>query len=297
MSSFRKIMQLFKAKTPKQDEKIFTPEQRDMVQNIVALKDKKVEDLYIPRGDIVAVEATMLLSNLIMQFEDAGHTRLIVYDESLDDPVGLVHIKDLLAYILAQARDKRENAAMPLDLGKVDLNSELKAAKLIRPVLYVPSSMPAVSLLEKMQATRIHMALVVDEYGGTDGLVSLKDIVENIIGDMEDEHEEGEDYIQTISKDIYIADARAELDEVRRTLGESFQINAEVSEEVSTLGGYLTFIAGYLPVRGEVILASGYEFQVLDADPRRVKRVRIVKPREDLPKLRDPRKKKKEEEG
>jgi CBS domain containing-hemolysin-like protein len=296
MSSFRKIKQLFKAK-PKGEEKVFTPEQRDMVQNIVALKDKKVEDLYIPRGDIVAVETTILLSELIENFEEAGHTRLIVYEESLDDPVGLVHIKDLLAYILAQARALRGSEETPIDLGKVNLNSELKAAKLIRPVLYVPPSMPAVSLLEKMQATRIHMALVVDEYGGTDGLVSLKDIVENIIGDMDDEHDEGDKYIQNPSKDIYIADARAPLEDVRELLGESFRIDDEISEEVSTLGGYLTFIAGYLPVRGEVILASGYEFQVLDADPRRVKRVRIVKPREDLPKLRDPRKKKKDEEG
>jgi CBS domain containing-hemolysin-like protein len=266
----------------------FTPEQTEMLNNIAELKETRLDDIMVPRADILSVQQDDQLIDLLEKFETTGRSRLIVYDDNLDDPVGHVHMKDVLAFMLKAAKTEGANR---LKLEAVDLEQSLISAKIIRPVLFVPPSMPAVDLLEKMQASRMHLALVIDEYGGTDGLVTLADIVESIIGDIDDERDEDETLISESAKDTYIADARLLLEELAETLGDDFKPSEEITDEVSTLGGYLTHIAGTLPVRGEVVRDGAFEFHVLDADPRRLKRIRIVRARVDTPKLRNPRRK------
>ncbi|WP_246088362.1 hemolysin family protein [Phreatobacter stygius] len=272
----------------------FTPEERSMLKNILELRESGVGDLAQPRADIVAVQKDMSLGALMQAFEDAGHTRLVVFDDTLDDPVGMVHIKDLVTHLFNEAKKasrkrrsgtrgeaKAEAKSGALDLGAVDLAVALSSSRLIRPILFVPPSMPAIDLLARMQATRIQLALVVDEYGGTDGLIAMEDIVESIVGDIEDEHDVDDGKtIAVIADGAYIADARATLEEVRDSLGPDFDPGEEVSDEVDTLGGYLTVLAGHVPVRGEVVAGRGdFEFEVVDADPRRVKRVKITRGR------------------
>lgn len=298
----------------------FTPEERSMLKNILELRESGVGDLAQPRADIVAVQKDISLGSLMQAFEDAGHTRLVVFDDTLDDPVGMVHIKDLVTHLFNEAkkasRKRRPGAkgeAKPdpkseqkpdgrngvLDLGAVDLAAALSSSRLIRPILFVPPSMPAIDLLARMQATRIQLALVVDEYGGTDGLIAMEDIVESIVGDIEDEHDVDDGKtIAVIADGSYIADARATLEEVRESLGPDFDPGEEVSDEVDTLGGYLTVLAGHVPVRGEVVAGRGdFEFEVVDADPRRVKRVKITRGRGLIAKpARTSRRKDEEEE-
>jgi CBS domain containing-hemolysin-like protein len=224
-------------------------------------------------------------------FESAAHSRLVVYNETLDDPEGMVHIRDLLAFMTARARVRdpaktRRKKPFPagLDLRMVDLAMPLSEAAIIRKLLYVPPSMRAIDLLAQMQASRIHLALVVDEYGGTDGLVSIEDIVEQIVGEIDDEHDSDEPPAIVRQPDnSFVADARASLDDVRSVIGEDF-VTGEAGEEVETLGGYLVSHVGRLPVRGEVISGPGnFEIEVLDADPRRVKRLRIAVRKERTP--------------
>jgi CBS domain containing-hemolysin-like protein len=208
----------------------------------------------------------------------------VVYNETLDDPEGIVHIRDLLAFMTARARvpgatkaKRKKPLPAGLDLRVVDLALPLADANIIRKLLFVPPSMRAIDLLAQMQASRIHLALVVDEYGGTDGLVSIEDIVEQIVGEIDDEHDSDEPpAIVRQADNSFIADARASLEDARSVIGEDF-VTGEASDEVATLGGYLVAQVGRLPVRGEVISGPGnYEIEVLDADPRRVKRLRIA---------------------
>lgn len=265
------------------DETSFSAIERILLRNILGLRERRIADVMVPRPDIVAVKSDISLGELIAVFESAGHSRLVVYNETLDDPEGIVHIRDLLAYIAVHAKvDPEINAKRKkpfpagLDLRAVNLKTQLRDAGIIRKLLYVPPSMPAHDLLAKMQASRIHLALVVDEYGGTDGLVSIEDIVEQIVGEIDDEHDSDEPpAIVRQGENTFIADARASLDDVRSVLGDAF-VNGEASEDVDTLGGYLVAHVGRLPVRGEIISGPGdYEIEVLDADPRRVKRLRI----------------------
>jgi CBS domain containing-hemolysin-like protein len=194
----------------------------------------------------------------------------------------MVHIRDLIAYMTAKARvvptATKRKKPLPggLDLKNVDLAVSLADAQITRKLLYVPPSMRAIDLLAQMQASRIHLALVVDEYGGTDGLVSIEDIVEQVVGEIDDEHDSDEPPTIVKTGDAFIADARATLEDVRAMLGDAFVVG-EAGEEVETLGGYLVSFVGRLPVRGEVINGPGdFEIEVLDADPRRVKRLRIA---------------------
>lgn len=268
------------ASTP--DETGFSAIERTMLRNILGLHERRIADVMIHRADIVAVKQDISLGELMGQFESAAHSRFVVYNETLDDPVGIVHIRDLLAYMTTKARvitpaaAKRKKAPPAgIDLRGVDLTISLTETGIIRKLLYVPPSMRAIDLLAQMQASRIHLALVVDEYGGTDGLVSIEDIVEQIVGEIDDEHDSDEAPSIVKSGDSYIADARASLDDVRAMIGEDF-VTGEAGEEVETLGGYLVTHVGRLPVRGEVISGPGnFEIEVLDADPRRVKRLRI----------------------
>lgn len=260
----------------------FSAAERAMLNNILRLREVRVEDVMIPRADVEAVDVTMTLGDLMTKFEQSGHSRMPVYAETLDDPRGMVHIRDVLGHItrLARARKGRQprkvSPAAALDFANVDFNRSIGELNLIRTVLFVPPSMLASDLMARMQASRTQMALVIDEYGGTDGLVSLEDIVEMVVGDIEDEHDEDEPLITKTGEGVYVVDAKAEIDDVAKLIGEDFA-PGEHGEYVDTIGGLIFNALGRVPARGEVVQAiPGFEFHVLDADPRRVKRARIV---------------------
>lgn len=261
----------------------FSPEERAMLANILRLREKRVEDVMVPRAQIHALDQHTTLGDVLRCFEETGHSRLPVYEENLDDPRGMVLIKDVMLHMTLRAAAKKGREG--LDLTRVDLDAKLSDANIVRRVLFVPPSMLAADLMARMQATRTQMALVIDEYGGTDGLVSLEDIVEEVVGEIEDEHdlEDGtEPRIEQQSDGAWLVDARMELDKVVEELGEDFD-PGDLADDVDTLGGLVFALAGTVPVRGEVVRGdsantlSAYEFRVMEADPRRVRRVRIVK--------------------
>lgn len=284
----------------------FSPEERAMLHNILRFREVRVEDIMVPRADIEAVDMTMTLGELMIYFEETGRSRMPVYCDTLDDPRGFVHIRDLLSYLAKQARNKRRSVPraapsaataqpMPManekaekpsrvpkaafDLGRVDLAKTVAEAGLIRKILFVPPSMLASDLMQSMQAARTQMALVIDEYGGTDGLASHEDIVEMVIGDVEDEHDDEEVMFSQVGEDIFVADARVELEEISAAIGSDFDIRDQL-DDVDTLGGLIFSALGRIPVRGEVVQAvPGFEFHILEADPRRIKRVRVVRKR------------------
>ena len=279
----------------------FTPEERAMLRNTLRLQETRVEDVMVPRADIRAIDLGITLGELMVLFEESGHSRMPVYGDTLDDPRGMVHIRDLVAHFTRQASKRRRSTRngggikpangngaakkertardISLDLGRVDLNKTVQEAGLIRDVLFVPPSMLAVDLMQRMQATRTQMAMVIDEYGGTDGLVSLEDIVETVFGNIEDEHDDESEMISRSSEDVFIADARAELDDIAKVVGSDFNVG-DKGEDVDTLGGLIFSMLGRIPPRGEVVQAlPNFEFHVLDADPRRIRRVRIVRRR------------------
>ncbi len=230
-------------------------------------------------------------------FDAAGVSRVPLFRETLDDPRGMVHVKDVLRWLMGDALGRPANeghvpsaairtvapdaAAAPApDLSRVDLSKPIASAKLRRPMIFVPPSMPAANLLIRMQSTHIHMALVVDEYGGTDGLVTIEDLVEQIVGDIEDEHDEAE--AANISSDAklgLVTAARTPVRELEAHLGLKL-LRAEEEADVDTLGGLIFSLVGRVPARGELIRhPAGVEFEVLDADPRRVKKLRVHLPR------------------
>jgi len=275
----------------------FSPTERTMLRNILGLRERRIGDLMVPRADIVAVQKDIPIGELLKVFANVEHSRLVVYDDTLDDPVGLVHIRDLVGYLVEHwavdpAKNARRRKPLPADLDPrtVDLSQPLYSTNIVRRILFAPPSMPAVDLLVKMQTTRIHLALVIDEYGGSDGLVSIEDIVEEIVGDIEDEHDDEAVHIVTLGDGSYIADARASLDEAAGTISPAFAAS-KGNGEVDTLGGLLVTLAGRVPVRGEILEGpDNFEIEVLDADPRRVKRLRIYRrPQAAEPGARRPR--------
>jgi CBS domain containing-hemolysin-like protein len=276
--------------TAEQPESGFSPAEAAMLKNILGLRECRVESVMVQRADIVAVQQDISIGDLVMVFAGAGHSRLVVYNDTLDDPAGMVHIRDLLAFMAARAAidpaaDRPGGLpAADLDLAKIDLSMPLAATKIVREILYAPPSMPALDLLAKMQATRIHLALVIDEYGGSDGLVSIEDLVELIVGDIADEHDEAEKAAVTRQSDgSFLAIGRASLEDVRAVIGEEFDVG-EAEQEVDTLGGYLVMRAGHVPVRGELVPGpANFEAEVMDADPRRVKRVKIYRRKDRRP--------------
>jgi CBS domain containing-hemolysin-like protein len=256
----------------------FSPYERAMLKNVLSFHRLRVDDIMVPRADIVAVSLDATLGDLLGLFRTEGHSRLPVYGETLDDPKGMVHIRDFLDYVAAHAEggvSPQGGLAAP-NLGGVDLSIPLARANVFRPVLFVPPSMPAIDLLVRMQATRTHMALVIDEYGGTDGLISIEDLVEAVVGDIEDEHDVHAALMIVRQEDgTYLADARASLEETTEALGVPVA-SEDMADDVDTVGGLIVTLAGRVPLRGELVTGpNGLEFEVLDADPRRVKRVRI----------------------
>lgn len=230
-------------------------DERRLLANILALRSRTVYDVMVPRARIVAVDVGASLSEVIDIITKAGHSRLPVYRESLDDTIGMIHIKDVLAW---RGQDR-----------------EFALAKILRKVLFVSPSMQVLELLLEMRVKRIHMALVVDEFGGVDGLVTIEDLVEEIVGEIEDEHDRDEEPTLIRNPDgTFNADARVSLEDLEAIVGPL--VGDEEREEIDTLGGLVFALAGRVPIRGELIRhPSGLEFEVLDADPRRVKRLRL----------------------
>jgi len=243
-------------------------ENTDMMDAAERFHLLRVEDVMVPRADIIAVDINMGLHDLTRAFQDAGHSRLPIYKETLDEPIGMVHIKDVMPYLMLNAKGR---SAKSYKDRKV-LNT------IKRPVLFVPPSMLAQDLLKRMQARRTHMAIVVDEYGGTDGILTIEDLIEPIVGDIDDEHDEEEPQIRTLKKGgqtHWIADARVTIEDFEEKIGRDFA-SPDEEDEVDTLGGLVFTLAGRVPERGEIIYhPDGLEFEVKDADARRVKTLKI----------------------
>ena len=233
---------------------------------IVNLRKLRVEDVAVPKADIVAVPVTITRDDLFAAFRDSGLTRIPVYDGTLDTPLGLVNLKDFAL-----------RHGFRADSGDFDL------AGMLRPLLFVPPSMPASVLLQKMQAGRTHMALVIDEYGGTDGLVTIEDLLETVVGEIEDEHDEDEAAAFVQEKPgVWTALATTALEDFEAAIGQPLTDHDEIdAEEIDTLGGLVVMLAGHVPARGEIVRhPDGPEFEVIDADPRRVRRLRVRLPQD-----------------
>jgi len=235
--------------------------ERPATHGMINLRRMRVDDVAIPKADIVAVPITISLEELVGVFKDSGLTRLPVFDGTLDTPIGFAHLKDL---------------ALTHGFNGKPQNFDLTA--MLRPLLFVPPSMTIGVLLTKMQAERRHMALVIDEYGGTDGLVTIEDLIEQVIGEIEDEHDQDEDKFWSEEKPgTYLALAKTPLEDFEAEIGRSLTDHDEVDEEeIDTLGGLVFMLSGRVPARGEVVIhPEGTEFEVIDADPRRIKRLRV----------------------
>jgi len=289
-------------KTEAKAEDELSPEERSMMLRLLHFGQLRVEDVMVPRGDIIALDETQTLGDLLATFQEAGVSRIPIFRETLDDPRGMIHVKDMMNWLLKEAAisagkvessssgppkarqsgeaegnpGDRRSGLQGLDFSKVDLSRPLTEAKIRRPMLYVPPSMPAMHLLVRMQSTRIHMAMVIDEYGGTDGLVTIEDLVEEIVGDIEDEHDEAEEAnIISDPKGGVIASARTPVSELEEHVGLKL-LQPEEEEEIDTLGGLVFALVGRLPARGELVKhPSGLAFEVLDADTRRINKLRV----------------------
>ena len=234
-----------------------TPEEKNMLNNVIGFGESRVEDCMVPRADIVGLELDTDVKDILKIFSESNHSRIPVYKETLDNPIGMLHMKDLISVF----SDK--------NFDNIDIE------KFLREILFVPPSMKSRDLLVRMQTSRIHMALVIDEYGGTDGLVTIEDLIEEIIGEIEDElFEEDLDRIKIY--DNYIdSSARASIEEINDIVGKSL-FTDDIDEEINTIGGLVFVLAGRVPQRGELINHPlGFEIEITDADSRRIKKVRL----------------------
>ena len=257
-------------------------EAKSMMLNIIQFSELRVDDVMVPRVDIVAIDDAATMGALMHRFMEAGHSRLPVCRESLDEITGMVHVKDFMGWMSTRGAKRRKAksgkpAPAGLSIAASEMSTALRQSGLHREVLFVPPSMPASDLLVKMQASHIHLAIVIDEYGGTDGLVSIEDLVEEIVGDISDEHDTDEDsLIRPDGEGVYVALGRVDLGKLEAMLGVDL-LSDEDDEETDTLAGLIFKMAGRVPTRGEIIRhGSGLVFEVLESDPRRVKRLRIT---------------------
>ncbi len=259
---FSRVMGALSPSDPVDDEQATTgPVDKLSARGMMNLHRMRVDDVAIPKADITAVPVTSTLDELVNVFKESGLTRLPVYDGTLDTPVGMAHLKDLA-----------------LTHGFNGSTKDFDLVAMLRPLLFVPPSMTIGVLLTKMQAERRHMALVIDEYGGVDGLVTIEDLIEQVIGEIEDEHDVDEGKYWTVEKpDYYLALAKTPLEEFEAEIGHSLTDHDDVDEEeIDTLGGLVVMLSGRVPARGEVVIhPDGHEFEVIDADPRRIKRLRV----------------------
>jgi len=237
-----------------------TPTERQMLRNLLHFGERTAGDICVTRGEIMAVPSTITFDNLVRAFADAEHSRLPVYGESLDAVIGMIHIKDVFKAQEDPSRDRAVSA-------------------LLREPLFVPESMSVIDLLARMRSQRIHLAIVVDEFGGTEGLVTIEDVVEEIVGDIEDEHDIEEVGLLTLLEDgLWEADARIELEELAKTVDSRLTWE---EDEVDTLGGLVFLLAGHIPARGECVEhPSGWRLEAVDSDPRKILRVRLHAPEE-----------------
>lgn len=268
-------------------------EAKSMMLNIIEFSGLRVDDVMVPRVDIVAVDETDSMRDLLAKFIEANHSRLPVFRETLDGITGMIHVKDYLRWMASRgAKRRRRKQEAPgaadaaesadkqgpgaLTIPAMELSIPVKQAGLNRNVLFVPPSMPATDLLIRMQASHTHLAIVIDEYGGTEGLVSIEDLVEVIVGDISDEHDTDEDlHIKPVDDNVYSADGRTDISALEELLGVDL-LSDEDEEEADTLAGLVFKLAGRVPIRGEIIRHQiGIEFEIVDSDPRRVKRLRI----------------------
>jgi len=235
----------------------FTQEEEDMLQNVIGFGSSRVEDCMVPRADIIGVDKDAKNKDVLKLFSDSNHSRIPVYKETLDDPIGMLHMKDLISVFTDN------------DFNKIKLENFL------REILFVPPSMKSRDLLVRMQTSRIHMALVIDEYGGTDGLVTIEDLIEEIIGEIEDElFEEDLDRIKIFENHIDTL-ARTSIEEINKLIGKSL-FTEDIDEEINTIGGLVFVLAGRVPQRGELIKHPlGFEIEITDADSRKIKKVRL----------------------
>jgi len=245
-------------------------QERVMMGNLLKFGELKLRDIMVPRAEIVAVDESIGLGELLNMFREAQHSRLPVFSETLDDPTGLIHVKDVMGLLEAEPD------------GAYCLSPHARIAALRRPILFAPPSMRALDLLLKMQASHTHLALVIDEYGGTDGLVSIEDIIEEIVGDIADEHDEDAAVLKP-DGDGVIADARMDLDDFKAQTGHDLMVEDgedDIERDIDSLGGLVVSLLGRVPQRGEIVAhPDGTEFQVLEADPRRVRKLRVSLPK------------------
>jgi CBS domain containing-hemolysin-like protein len=240
-----------------------SPTERQMLRNLLHFGEQTAGDIAVTRGDIMAVPSDISFGDLINAFADAGHSRLPVYGESLDEVIGMVHIKDVF-------------------IANVDPSKDRALSALMREPLFVPESMGVIELLARMRSQRIHLAIVVDEFGGTEGLVTIEDVVEEIVGEIEDEHDEaGAGMLTMLDEGLWEADARVELEELAEA------VDARLSsdeDEVDTLGGLVFLLAGHIPAKGECVEhPSGWKLEAVDSDPRKIIRVRLHAPESQRP--------------
>jgi CBS domain containing-hemolysin-like protein len=235
-----------------------SPAERQMLRNMLHFGEQTAGDICVTRGDIMAVPSSIAFEDLVRAFADAGHSRLPVYGESLDNVIGMIHIKDVF-------------------IANVDPSRDRSIAALMREPLFVPESMGVIELLARMRQQRIHLGIVVDEFGGTEGLVTIEDVVEEIVGDIEDEHDEAEAGMLTmIDEGLWEADARLELDELAQAVDPRL---SSAEDEVDTVGGLVFLLAGHIPAKGECVShPSGWMIEAVDSDPRKIIRVRLHAP-------------------
>ena len=236
----------------------------------------RIDDVMVPRADIVAIDVAETLGTLLNRFLEAGHSRIPVYDDDLDNITGFVHVKDALRRVVEIPPLDESAKDQPVKLVGTALRSRIGKLELVRDVLFVPPSMPVGDLLQQMQLKRVHMAIVIDEYGGTDGVVTIEDLLEAVVGDIEDEHDEQDrPLIRKLNANNFVASARAELAEVRETIGPDFD-PGELAEEVETIGGLVFDLAGRVPAAGEVVKGlKGFDFEILQADGRQIQKLKI----------------------
>jgi CBS domain containing-hemolysin-like protein len=262
-----------------EDGASFSPRERAMLQKTLRFKELRVEDVMVPRAEIVAVEEDTTLGDLLDVFAEAGHSRVPIYRDTLDEPLGMVHVKDLMGWVIAEGK-AGAGEGLKLNLGAADLTTPVAQANIMRELIFAPPSMSALDLLVRMQSRHIHLALIIDEHGGTDGLVSIEDLLEEVVGDIEDEHDADDEPMLHAEGNTIIADARAEIEDVEAMIG--FSLSSPEDEDVDTLGGLVFTMLGRVPVRGEVMHhPAGVEFIVLDADRRRVKKLKLKLPGSD----------------
>ena len=235
----------------------FSISEKNMLTNIIGFGESRVEDSMVPRADIIAVDVNISAQEVIKLFSECNHSRIALYRSTLDDPVGMLHIKDFVRA-----------------LSEVDID-DIIIEKLVKDIIFVPPSMKSRELLLKMQVSRIHMALVIDEYGGTDGLLTIENLIEEIVGEIEDEHSDSSLKKINIYENFLDVPARTKIEEVEEILGFSL-LEEEVDEEIETIGGLVFLLAGRIPQRGELIThPKGFEIEIKEVDQRKIINVRL----------------------